>query len=69
MPLPQAHPWHLSRDPEVQNLLDEIVDVLTRCRISLQQSDGALIRADRDNAHQRKQLAEFRRAIGLRSAL
>lgn len=65
MPLPTAHPWHLSRDPEVQTLLDETVDVLARSRVSLRQSSDALIRADRDNAHQRKQLTELRVAISM----
>jgi len=68
MPLVEAHPWHLSRDPEVQTLLDETVDALARSRLALAQSSDALIRADRENAHQRKQLTELRRALsGIRS--
>jgi hypothetical protein len=66
MPLPTAHPWHLSRDPDVQTLLDETVDVLARSRVSLRRSSEALIRADRDSAHQRKRLTELRRAIDRR---
>jgi len=57
----------LSRDPEVQSLLDETVEVLASSRISLRESSESLIRAERDNDQQRKQLAESRRLIALRS--
>jgi len=57
----------LSRDPEVQSLLDQTVEVLASSRISLRESSESLIRAERDNDQQRKQLAESRRLIALRS--
>lgn len=70
MSLVEAHPWHLSRDPEVQTLLDETVDVLARSRVSLRQSSDALIRADRHNAQQRELLQVSRRVLsGTRSSI
>jgi hypothetical protein len=63
MPLPKAHLFFDHR--EVESRLDETVDALAQSRISLQRSNEALIRSKRDNDHQRQQLAEFRRAIGL----
>jgi len=65
MSLPQAHPWHLSREPEVQTLLDETVDVVARSRVSLRQSNEALIRADRDNSYQRQRLEQSRRILSM----
>ena len=65
MPLPPAHPWYLSRDPEVQTLLDESVDVVARSRVSLRKSNEALIRADRDNSYQRQQLEQSRRTLSM----
>lgn len=65
MPLPEAHPRYRSRDPEVQSLLDETVDALARARVSLQNSNGALIRADQENAQHRKQLEDSRRRLNM----
>jgi len=64
MPLPQAHPARLA-DRELQRLLADSAEALVRSTARLRESQAALIRAHRDNDHQRGQLAEFRRAISL----
>jgi hypothetical protein len=64
MPLSQAHPARLA-DKELQRLLADSGQALARSTARLQQSQAALIRAHRDNDHQRGQLAESRRAISL----
>lgn len=65
MPLPKAHPWYLSGDPDVQTLLDETADILVRSRVLLRISRSTLTRTNRDNALQWKEIAELRRVLSL----
>lgn len=62
MALPKAHPTRLV-DQELERLLALTARVLAQSQARLREADDGLFRANRDNNHQRTQLAEFRRAI------
>jgi hypothetical protein len=70
MPLVEARPIRLSRDPGVQRRLDETDDALIQSHSQLRQSRVTLDRANQHNAQQLEQLQRSRRVLsGIRFSL
>ena len=64
MPLQKVHPVRLY-DEQLQQMLTATAKMLAQSHVRLREAGDALIRANRDNDRQRKQLAEFYRGISL----